>query len=133
MHNVMYTSEEAEGHRLANPFDTITEGIGINRLTNNFKEAMVDSAFRGTDQEAVHMANYLLRNEGMYVGSSSAMNCVGAVKAARALGPGSVIVTILCDGGGRHASKLYNPEYLRANGLVVSQWDAADLSFVLAE
>lgn len=44
---VMYTSEEAEGKRLKNPFDTITEGIGINRLTANFNRALIDDAFRG--------------------------------------------------------------------------------------
>ena len=44
---VMYTREEAEGRRLRNPFDTITEGIGINRLTTNFEMASIDGAFRG--------------------------------------------------------------------------------------
>lgn len=115
---VMYTREEAEGKRLKNPFDTITEGIGINRVTANFQAALVDGAFRGTDQEAVEMAAYLLRNDGIFVGSSAAMNCVGAVKAARALGPGHTIVTVLCDGGHRHLSKFHNPEYLQEAGLV---------------
>ncbi|PNH08492.1 Cysteine synthase 2 [Tetrabaena socialis] len=114
---VMYTSEEAEGKRLRNPFDTITEGIGLNRLTANFERALIDDAFRGTDREAVEMAAYLLRNEGLWVGSSAAMNCVGAVKAARALGPGHVVVTLLCDGGARHLSKFHNPAYLQDMGL----------------
>ncbi|GIL88364.1 hypothetical protein Vretimale_15049 [Volvox reticuliferus] len=114
---VMYTFEEAEGKRLRNPFDTITEGIGINRLTANFGRALIDDAFRGTDREAVEMAQYLLRNEGLWVGSSAAMNCVGAVKAARVLGPGHVVVTLLCDGGHRHLSKFHNPEYLAEMGL----------------
>lgn len=52
----MYTKEEAEGKRLKNPFDTITEGIGINRLTENFKMAPLDGAFRGSDKEAVEMS-----------------------------------------------------------------------------
>ena len=51
----MYTREEAEGKRLKYPQDTITEGIGINRLTNNFKRAHIDGAFKGTDREAVEM------------------------------------------------------------------------------
>ena len=62
-------------------------------------------------------AQYLLRNEGLFVGSSAAMNCVGAVKAARRLGPGHTVVTILCDGGHRHTSKFHNPEYLAEYGL----------------
>ena len=52
----MYTREEAEGQRLKNPFDTVTEGIGINRLTQNFMNAKLDGAFRGTDIEAVEMS-----------------------------------------------------------------------------
>ncbi|KAI7845595.1 hypothetical protein COHA_000882 [Chlorella ohadii] len=143
---VMYTREEAEGKRLKHPFDTITgsmatsllrslfclesepfclppafcplpEGIGINRLTANFGRAQVDGAFKGTDREAVEMAAYLLRNEGLFVGSSAAMNCVGAVKAARALGPGHTVVTVLCDGGHRHMSKFHSPAYLAEYGL----------------
>ncbi|KAH9318391.1 hypothetical protein KI387_020160, partial [Taxus chinensis] len=99
---VMYTHEEAEGKRLKNPFDTITEGIGINRLTQNFQMARLDGAFQGTDMEAVEMSRILLKNDGLFVGSSSAMNCVGAVRVARLLGPGHTIVTILCDSGMRH-------------------------------
>ncbi|KAJ8493044.1 hypothetical protein OPV22_014765 [Ensete ventricosum] len=102
---VMYTKEEAEGRRLKNPFDTITEGIGINRLTKNFMMAELDGAYRGTDREAVEMSRFLLKKDGLFLGSSSAMNCVGAVRLARSLGPGHTIVTILCDSGMRHLSK----------------------------
>ncbi|KAG2682575.1 hypothetical protein I3760_11G197000 [Carya illinoinensis] len=114
---VMYTSEEAEGRRLKNPFDTVTEGIGINRLTQNFMLAKLDGAFRGTDIEAVEMSRFLLKNDGLFLGSSSAMNCVGAVRVAQSIGPGHTIVTILCDSGMRHLSKFYNDEYLSQHGL----------------
>ncbi|GJP43774.1 hypothetical protein CLOM_g3191 [Closterium sp. NIES-68] len=114
---VLYTRQEAEGKRLRNPFDTITEGIGINRLTANFNVARIDGAFRGTDREAVEMARYLLRNDGLFVGSSSAMNCVGAVRVAEKMGPGHTIVTILCDSGFRHLSKFHNGQYLTGQGL----------------
>uniref|UniRef100_A0A1J3FIE1 cysteine synthase n=1 Tax=Noccaea caerulescens TaxID=107243 RepID=A0A1J3FIE1_NOCCA len=114
---VMYTREEAEGRRLKNPFDTITEGIGINRLTQNFLMAKLDGGFRGTDKEAVEMSRFLLKKDGLFVGSSSAMNCVGAVRVAQTLGPGHTIVTILCDSGMRHLSKFHDPEYLSLYGL----------------
>lgn len=117
---VMYSKEEAEGKRLRNPFDTITEGIGINRLTQNFMLARLDGAFRGTDKEAVEMSRYLLKTDGIFLGSSSAMNCVGAVRAAQALGPGHTIVTILCDSGMRHLSRFYKAEYLSQLGLTPS-------------
>jgi len=127
---VMYTKVEAEGKRLKNPFDTITEGIGINRLTRNFTEGehLIDEAFQGTDAEAVEMARWLVREDGLFIGSSSAMNCVGALKAARALGPGHTIVTILCDGGQRHLSKFHNRAYLKKMNL--SPRDCATLDFV---
>ena len=89
----------------------------------------IDEAFRGSDREAVEMAQYLLRNDGLFVGSSAAMNCVGAVKAARALGPGHTIVTVLCDGGHRHLSKFANADYLRQHALA-PQCSGTDLSFV---
>ncbi|KAJ8754919.1 hypothetical protein K2173_015431 [Erythroxylum novogranatense] len=114
---VMYTKEEAEGKRLKNPFDTITEGIGINRLTKNFGMAELDGAFRGTDKEAVEMSRYLLKNDGLFLGSSSAMNCVGAVRVAQSLGRGHTIVTILCDSGLRHLSKFYDAHFLSQHGL----------------
>ncbi|KAK3013184.1 hypothetical protein RJ639_007903 [Escallonia herrerae] len=117
---VMYTKEEAEGRRLKNPFDTITEGIGINRLTENFKMAELDGAFRGTDMEAVEMSRFLLKNDGLFVGSSSAMNCVGAFRVAQLIGPGHMIVTILCDNGMRHLSKFHNAQYLSQHGLTPS-------------
>ncbi|KAL6957740.1 cysteine synthase [Sarracenia purpurea var. burkii] len=124
---VMYTKEEAEGRRLKNPFDTITEGIGINRLTKNFMMAELDGAFRGTDTEAVEMSRFLLKNDGLFLGSSSAMNCVGAVRVARSIGPGHTIVTILCDSGMRHLSKFYNSQYLSEHGLTPS---ASGLEFL---
>ena len=127
---VLYTNVEAEGRRLKNPFDTVTEGIGINRLTKNFMEGerLIDDAFQGTDYEAVEMARWLVKHDGLFVGSSSAMNCVGALKVARKLGPGHTIVTILCDGGQRHLSKFHNPAYLAPLGL--SPKDCKTLDFV---
>lgn len=124
---VLYTKEEAEGRRLKNPFDTITEGIGINRLTENFKMAEIDEAFRGTDIEAVEMSRFLLKNDGLFVGSSSAMNCVGAVRVAQLIGPGHTIATILCDNGMRHLSKFHNDQYLSQHGLTPS---ATGLEFI---
>ncbi|XWS09679.1 hypothetical protein CRYUN_Cryun39dG0009600 [Craigia yunnanensis] len=109
---VMYTNEEAEGRRLKNPFDTIREEIRINRLTPNFMMAKFDGAFRGKDKEAVEMSRFLLRNDRLFLRSSSAINCVGAVRVAKTLGPGHTTITILCDGGMRHLSKFYDAKYL---------------------
>ncbi len=91
---------------------SITEGIGINRGTANFYRAKLDGAFQGSDLEAIEMAHYLLKHDGLFLGSSAALNVVGAVKLARKLGKGKVIVTILCDGGGRYQSRMFNSQWL---------------------
>lgn len=79
------------------------EGIGIGRITNNFKQAKLDKAIQCLDAEAIEMAYYLMRNDGLFVGPSAALNVCGAVKLARELGPGHTVVTVLCDGGERYA------------------------------
>ncbi|CAJ0764943.1 23494_t:CDS:2 [Entrophospora sp. SA101] len=108
-HNVMYSSYEAEGTRRRHQVDTIVEGVGLNRMTQNFNMAhgLIDDAIQVTDEEAVLMARYLVKEEGLFVGSSSAINCVGCVRVARKLGPGHRIVTILCDSGQRHLTKFW--------------------------
>lgn len=93
------------------------EGVGLARLTGNFAAARPDGAFRGTDQEAVAMAYYLLRREGVFVGPSAALNVVGAVKLARRLGPGHTVATVLCDSGERYRSKIYSAAWLQQHGL----------------
>jgi len=87
--------------------------VGIDRLTENFMLAKIDDAFKVTDQEMVEMSRFLLREEGIFVGSSSGLNCVAAVRAARKLGPGHTIVTVLCDSGQRHLTKFWNEQHIR--------------------
>jgi len=106
---------------------SILEGIGIRRITHNFAQAKLDGAFTGTDRESVEMVHWLLAKDGLFVGGSAALNCVGAVKLARRLGPGKTIATILCDGAGRYASRLFSPTWLAEKGLTPT---ATDLGFV---
>jgi cysteine synthase A len=97
--------------------DTVVEGIGINRLTHNIELALqvVDDAFRISDAEAVAMARYLVKNDGLFLGSSSACNLMACVKLVKQMGwsEDKTIVTILCDSGTRHYSKFWNDDYLR--------------------
>ncbi|KAF9420304.1 hypothetical protein BGZ94_009161 [Podila epigama] len=131
-YNIMYSPTEKEGKRKRHQVDTVVEGVGINRLTRNFamSEGFIDDAIRVTDQEAVDMARYLVHQDGLFIGSSSAVNCVGAVRIARELGPGHTIVTLLCDSGQRHLTKFWNDEYLANQGLQVK--DVVDnLDFIV--
>lgn len=105
---------------------SVTEGIGQGRVTANLEGLKVDHAYQITDAEAVPLLFDLVSEEGLCLGGSSAINIAGAIRLARDLGPGSTVVTILCDSGTRYASKLFNPEFLRDKGLAVPPWlDAA--------
>jgi cysteine synthase A len=105
------------GHTEINDGNSFSEGIGQTRVTKNVAAAMVDDSYRIGDPLAVEFVYHLLRKEGLYLGFSAAINVAAAVKLARERGPGQVIVTILCDGGSRYASKLYNPAWLAENHL----------------
>ena len=101
---------------------SITEGIGQGRITANLEGFTPDESFQIPDSEAIPYCFDLLRNEGLCLGASSAMNVAGAYRLAKLMGRGHVIVTILCDYGTRYASRLYNPEFLRSKDLPVPQW-----------
>jgi cysteine synthase A len=96
---------------------SITEGIGIARITVNFKDAPLDDAVHIEDGDTVHHVYRLLREEGLFVGSTSGINVAAAVRVARDLGPGHTIVTVLCDGGAKYQSRLFNREWLEQKGL----------------
>jgi cysteine synthase A len=102
--------------------DSITEGIGQGRITRNLEGAPIDEALQVSDAEACQVCFDLLADEGLCVGGSSGINVAGAIRVARALGPGHVVVTVLCDYGTRYQSKLFNPQFLRAKGLPVPGW-----------
>ena len=106
---------------------TFVEGIGIKRITANFARARVDGALQVTDEETIEMVYYLLRREGLFVGGSAALNCVAAVKLARKLGRGSVVATVLCDGGSLYHSRLFSADWLAERGLVIR---ARELEFI---
>ncbi|CAG8158711.1 unnamed protein product [Penicillium olsonii] len=109
VYGVMFDVKEREGTRRRRQVDTIVEGIGINRVTANFEagKELVDDAVRVTDAQALAMARWLVEKDGIFIGSSSAVNCIAAVKTARKLGPGHRIVTVLSDSGSRHLSRFW--------------------------
>jgi cysteine synthase A len=102
--------------------NSITEGIGQGRITENLKGFTPDYAYQIPDEEALPYVFDLLSEEGLCLGGSSGINIAGAVRLARDLGPGHTIVTILCDYGNRYQSKLFNPEFLAEKGLPVPTW-----------
>ncbi|WP_120635254.1 cysteine synthase A [Ruegeria sp. EL01] len=101
---------------------SIAEGIGQVRVTKNLEGFTPDHSYQVTDNEALPYIFNLLREEGLVMGGSTAINIAGAVRLAKDLGPGHTIVTILCDFGTRYQSKLFNPEFLREKELPVPDW-----------
>jgi len=101
---------------------SITEGIGQGRITDNVAEAVIDTAYQIPDEEALPVLFDLIKTDGLCLGGSSAINVAGAIRLARELGPGHVIVTILADSGQRYHSKLYNLEFLKEKNLPAPDW-----------
>lgn len=101
---------------------SITEGIGQGRITANIEGAPIDDAYQISDAEALPIVFDLLKDEGLCLGGSSGINIAGAMHMAKELGPGHTIVTILCDFGTRYQSKLFNPQFLKQQGLPYPDW-----------
>ncbi len=96
---------------------SITEGIGNSRITANMQGVPIDDAVCIDDQTALKIIYELLYQEGLFMGGSVGINVAGAVALAQELGRGHTIVTVLCDGGARYQSRLYNPAWLATKGL----------------
>jgi cysteine synthase len=101
---------------------SITEGIGQGRITKNLEGAPLDGWFQVTDAEMLPILFDLVREEGLILGGSTGVNICGAIKAAKDLGPGHTVVTVLADYGTRYQSKLFNPGFLRERHLPVPPW-----------
>jgi cysteine synthase A len=120
---VCYTKEQAERTMKKHRYDSIVEGVGLDRVTANFSKALVDSGECVPDQEVVDIAHWVLHNEGLFIGSSSALNIAAAIRTAKKLvvkrkNSLSIwkrqprIVTIICDGGSRHLSRFWSREFI---------------------
>jgi len=110
------------GGELKSEGSSITEGIGQGRITANLEGLAIDRAYRVSDEEMLLALYDLVEHEGLVMGGSTGINVAGAIRLAKDLGPGKTIVTVLCDGGQRYQSKVFNPEFLREHGLPTPGW-----------
>ena len=111
-----------DGQAKATEGGSITEGIGLGRVTPIIDGLKVDKAYLIPDEEALPVIFDLLEYEGLCLGGSSGINVAGAIRLAEDLGRGKTIVTILADYGSRYQSKLFNPDFLRSKKLPVPEW-----------
>ena len=102
--------------------NSITEGIGQGRITENIKDMSLDFPFRVDDTEALNILYNLIEEEGLFLGLSSGINIAGAKKLAKSLGKGKTIVTILCDSANRYQNKMFNASFLEENNLPIPNW-----------
>jgi cysteine synthase len=112
----------AHGEAKASDGNSITEGIGLGRVTPIVKDLKVDKPYLIGDEEALPLIFDLLEHEGLCLGGSSGINVAGAIRLAKDLGPGHTIVTVLADSGTRYQSKLFNPDFLRSKNLPMPEW-----------
>lgn len=96
---------------------SITEGIGQGRVTDNLAGTALDGSVFIEDARTIAAVYRLLADEGLFVGASSALNVVAAGDVARRLGPGHTVVTVVCDGAYRYASRLFSKTWLTSKGL----------------
>ena len=111
-----------DGKATATEGGSITEGIGLGRVTPIIDGLKVDKAYLIPDEEALPLIFELLEHEGLCLGGSSGINVAGAIRLAKELGPGKTIVTILADYGTRYQSKLFSPDFLRSKKLPIPDW-----------
>jgi len=114
----LFKSGKAE----ASQGSSITEGIGLGRVTPIIEDIKVEKPYLIPDEEAVSVIFDLLEHEGLCLGGSTGINVAGAIRLAKDLGKGKTIVTVLADGGNRYQSKLFNPDFLRSKNLPVPAW-----------
>ncbi len=96
---------------------SILEGVGIGRLPGIFDKGPIDEIIRIDDREALGVMRRIIENEGLFVGGSAGLSVAGALKVARDLGPGKTIVTVLCDSGRNYMSRIFDQDWLAAQGL----------------
>jgi cysteine synthase A len=117
--SVLHSYITSGGKLIERTGSSITEGIGQGRVTDNLGTEIsnIKGALHIPDEESIEMVYRLLDEEGLYLGASSALNVVAAVKLAKQLGPGKTVVTILCDGAYRYQTRLFSRKWLQSKNL----------------
>ena len=106
----IYSGDTAKSYKV--------EGIGEDFLPATVDLKAIDRIERVSDKDSFLMARRICREEGLLVGGSSGTACVAAVRVARELPPDAVMVVLLPDNGRGYMSKIFNDEWMRANGFL---------------
>ena len=130
--NIKIACTDSQGSSMFNYFEkgilekkgepSITEGIGQARVTKNMENLNVDMSYYVTDSQCMKILYKLIKTEGLFLGLSSGINVMGAIKMAKDMGPGHKIVTILCDDANKYYDKMFNKEFLYGQNLPIPDW-----------
>jgi cysteine synthase A len=128
-YNVCYAKQQSEKTIRKHRYDSIVEGVGLDRITQNFNQAIIDDAYQIPDQDLLIIAHWMLKHEGLMIGSSTALNLAAVLRALNLFQDGDAIVTIACDNGNRHLSRFWNPSYVEKYLLRWPEDDQVDGEF----
>jgi cystathionine beta-synthase len=92
------------------------EGIGHDFMVDTLDFSVIDEVVNVSDRDSFFMARKLARQEGIFSGGSTGTVFHGALKEAQSLGPGKIVVAVVCDSGDRYISKVFNDEWMRDMG-----------------
>lgn len=92
------------------------EGIGEDFVPPNADLSLVDAAYAISDEESFRTAREVLRKDGVLAGTSSGTLLAAALRWCRAQTEPKRVVTLVCDSGAKYFSKLFNDEWIRAQG-----------------
>jgi cystathionine beta-synthase len=94
------------------------EGIGMSYLPQTVDMRVIDRILRVSDKESFLMARRVAREEGLLVGGSSGTAVAAAMRIAKDLPPEAVLVVVMPDSGRGYMSKIFNDEWMKANGFI---------------
>jgi cystathionine beta-synthase len=121
--NIKVVGADPDGSVLSggSPKPWKVEGIGEDFVPKTFSSQYVDDWVRVGDAESFHVARELARREGMLLGGSTGTNVAAALRYARRLGPGQLVVALGCDTGRNYLSKFFDDAWLKMNNLTFDQ------------
>ncbi|MCS6865006.1 MAG: cystathionine beta-synthase [Gemmataceae bacterium] len=131
--NIKIIGADPEGSVLSGgtPKPWKVEGIGEDFVPKTFSSKYVDEWIRISDAESFHVARELARREGMLLGGSTGTNVAAALRYARRLGPGHLVVALGCDTGRNYLSKFFDDNWLAANNLTFTEVPAHSVGDLL--
>ncbi|MCB0515926.1 MAG: cysteine synthase family protein [Chitinophagales bacterium] len=96
----------------------ITEGIGEDIIPQNYDFSLIDRFIKVSDKDGALMARRLAREEGLFLGYSAGSAVAGIHELKDELKPTDLVVVIFHDHGSRYVGKIYNDDWMRAQGWI---------------